>query len=149
MASGVSVENECETQFNELKMKHKYKYVIFKLSDDSKKIEVDCVSSHDKEGTDDKYVEFVGKLKGAKKDDKPDCRYAAYDYEYFDDKTKNTGNKIVFVTWAPDMASIKQKMLYTSSKKALEQKLVGVAKVMQCCDDDEIAEASMKEKCMT
>ena len=40
-------------------------------------------------------------------------------------------------------------MLYTSSKKALIQKLQGIGKEMQCNDDDDLAWSSIVEKCQS
>ena len=40
-ASGVKVHEDCKTEFDNMKLKHAYKYVIFRLSDDLKSIIVD------------------------------------------------------------------------------------------------------------
>lgn len=39
-----TVNQECVTAYNDLKLNKKYKYVIFKLSDDNKEIVVDSTS---------------------------------------------------------------------------------------------------------
>ena len=44
-ASGVQVASECKEKFEEMKLKHQHKYVIFKLSDDLKNIVVDCTGN--------------------------------------------------------------------------------------------------------
>lgn len=36
-------------------------------------------------------------------------------------------------------------MIYTSSKDALKKKLVGIAKEVQACDQDDLSWASVKE----
>ena len=49
----------------------------------------------------------------------------------------------------PEGVPIRQKMLYTSSKKALVQKLQGIHKEMQCNDDDDLAWSSIVDKCVS
>merc|ERR1711907_119326 len=64
-------------------------------------------------------------------------RYGIVSFEY---TLKDGGNrdKIVFVSWAPDLAPIRQKMLYASSKDAIKKKLQGIAAEVQGTDRDEI-----------
>jgi len=42
-ASGVTVKDECVSVWEEIKIGHKYSYIIYKISKDLKQIEVDCV----------------------------------------------------------------------------------------------------------
>lgn len=56
-----SVNAECVTAYNDLKLNKKYKYVIFKLSDDNKEIVVDSTSEDGPE-----YDDFREKLINAK-----------------------------------------------------------------------------------
>jgi cofilin len=57
--SGANVSQECITAFNELKLNKKYKYIIYKLSDDYKEIVVE-------EASDDKdWDNFREKLNSA------------------------------------------------------------------------------------
>ena len=46
---------------------------------------------------------------------------------------------------SPEGATIKQKMLYTSSKDALRKKLVGIGKERQCCDEDDLNWTNVEE----
>ncbi len=57
-----TVSQECITAFNELKLSKKYKYIIFKLSDDNKQIVVEDASA-DKEWEDfrEKLINAVSK----------------------------------------------------------------------------------------
>ena len=66
-----------------------------------------------------------------------ECRYGIYDVEY--DSGEGQRNKLVFVTWSPDDAKIKQKMLYASSKDALRKSLVGIQAEVQGTDFSEVA----------
>lgn len=42
-SSGVEVKEECKSVFEEIKIGHKYSYIIYKISADMKCIEVDCL----------------------------------------------------------------------------------------------------------
>jgi len=134
MASGVGVEDEVITKFQELKLNHSYRYIIYKLSDDSTKIVVD--TSAPKNAT---YDEFQKALP------QNDCRYAVFDLE-FQSAEGGQRNKILFVLWAPDSAKIKQKMLYTSSKADIRKKLVGIATEVQATDNSEIDYQTVLDK---
>ena len=64
-----------------------------------------------------------------------DCRYGLFDFEYHHqcegttEKTKK--EKLLLMSWCPDTAKIKKKMLYSSSFDALKKCLVGVQKYIQ------------------
>jgi cofilin len=91
------VSGQCVTDFNSLKLQKAHKYIIFKLSDDLKEIEVESTSpSAD-------YEEFREKLMSAKSKDKrgnvvPGARYAVYDFQK-ELEGEGTRNKITFITW--------------------------------------------------
>lgn len=117
MASGVKVHEDCKTEFDNMKLKHAYKYVIFRLSDDLKSIIVD--SCGDKCQT---YEQFIAKLKEA--ETAGQGRYAVYDCDYDKDKPQNS--KLVFIMWNPDSNKTRAKMLYASSRQYLLSKLEGI-----------------------
>jgi len=136
MSSGVAVSDECVSKYQDLKLGKSLRYVLFKLSEDLKEVQVDKTAPSGAP-----YEEFLESLPPN------DCRYGVYDFEY----TAEDGgqrNKIVFVLWAPDSAKIKPKMLYTSSKDALRKKLVGIATEVQATDRSEIDRDAVLEKCL-
>ncbi|XP_061531350.1 cofilin-2-like [Phyllopteryx taeniolatus] len=115
MASGVTVEDEVVSVFEALKFKKKLKVVFFRMSDDCKSIIVDTekqIMADDK----DAYATFIGMLP------LKECRYAVYDVAY---RTKESSDKasLVFVSWAPDDAPIKSKMVHASSKDYIKKEL--------------------------
>jgi hypothetical protein len=67
-AARATVNQECITAYNDLKLNKRYKYVIFKLSDDSKEIVVDSTSEDGPE-----YEDFREKLINAKTKSKTVC----------------------------------------------------------------------------
>merc|ERR1711916_143557 len=127
MSSGIGVDPECTNTFNELKLGHKHRFVIYKITDDKTNFVVDKTGAPDSQ-----WDEFTGSLP------KDDCRYAVYDFEYDAEDGSGKRNKILFVLWSPDTSSIKGKMIYASSKDALKKGLVGVQKDVQATDASEI-----------
>lgn len=133
MSSGVAVNDACLEIFQELKLRHKYKYIIFKLSDDNKEIVVE----NSAESAD--YSDFLGQLPES------EPRYAIYDFEY-EKPGEGLRSKIVFYAWTPDTSKVRAKMLYASSKDALRRKLVGIAIEVQGTDLSEVDEEAVLEK---
>ncbi|KXX81235.1 Cofilin [Madurella mycetomatis] len=138
MGKRATVNQECVTAYNELKLNKKYKYVIFKLSDDNKEIVVDSTSEDGPE-----YEDFREKLINATSKSKTGAvgkgpRYAVYDFEYQLSSGEGTRNKITFIAWSPDDAGIMAKMVYASSKEALKRALPGIATEVQANDADDI-----------
>ncbi len=117
-----------------MKLGKKYKYIVYKISDDKTKIIVDKTS------TDPSYDTFLEELP------ENDCKYAVYDFEYELGKGEGKRNKIVFFQWSPDTASIRSKMVYASSKDALRRALNGVSADIQGTDFSEVAYDSVLEK---
>ncbi|GAA5998847.1 actin-binding ADF family protein [Rhodotorula paludigena] len=132
MSSGVAVDPSCQETFQSLKLGKKTKFIVFKLSDDLQKIQVE------KSSESGNYDEFLDALPA----NSP--RYAVYDFEYEKDEGKRS--KICFVAWSPDEAKIKEKMLYASSKDALRRSLVGLAVEVQGTDLDEISYEQVLDK---
>lgn len=100
MASGMGVHEDVVTKFSEMKLRRTAKWMIFKIQDD--RIVLESSGSGDAK-------EFESKLPSH------DCRYGVFD----------TDSKIQFVMWCPDVAPVKPRMLYASSKDALIKKLEG------------------------
>ncbi|XP_061676706.1 cofilin-2-like [Syngnathoides biaculeatus] len=115
MASGVTVEDEVLCTYDELKFKKKLKVVFFRVSDDRKRIMVEKEKQIMADDC-DPYATFISMLPVK------DCRYAVFDVAY---KTKESSDKacLVFVSWAPEDAPIKCKMVHASSKAALKKDL--------------------------
>lgn len=132
--SGVGLGPDCVTTFEELKLKKTYSYIIYKLSADKKTIVVG-----DK-GEGQSYDEFVNALP------ENDCRYAVFDFHYELNPSEGKRNKILFITWSPDDAPIRSKMVYASSKDALRRSLNGIGAEVQASDFSEAAYETVLEK---
>ncbi|RYP40961.1 hypothetical protein DL769_011686 [Monosporascus sp. CRB-8-3] len=135
--SGATVSQECITTFNDLKIGKKYKYIIFKLSDNNREIVVEEASP------DDDWENFREKLMNATTKSKTGAvgkgpRYAVYDFGYALADGEGSRSKITFIAWSPDDAGVMAKMVYASSKDALKRSLNGIAIEVQANDQDEI-----------
>jgi hypothetical protein len=138
MASGVQVHDECKIAFQDVKLGHKYRYVIFSLTADLKLIEVVKKAELDAE-----YKDFLADMTEA--EEQGECRYAIYDVEY-QTKDNQSRNKLVFFMWSPEKAKIKQRMVYASSKDALKKALgEGIAKEVQANDHGDLKFESVME----
>ncbi|GAA5907146.1 cofilin [Sporobolomyces salmoneus] len=132
-SSGVVVNDECLSAYNELKLGKKSKFIIFKLSDNLKEVVVDTVS----ESSD--YEEFISGLP------ETGCRWAVYDFEY-EKGSDGKRNKLCFYAWSPDNSKIKEKMVYASSKEALRRSLNGISTEIQGTDFTEVAYQAILDK---
>ena len=75
---------------------------------------------------DESYQTFLGDIMACGPED---CRYGLFDFEYRHQcegtNEKSKKEKLLLMTWCPDTAKIKKKMLYSSSFDALKKCLVG------------------------
>merc|ERR1711976_291505 len=133
--SGVAVQHQVGTEFNNIKLKHIYSYVQMKITDDFKEIEVEkCVEP----GV--SYEEFVAQLPAK------DCRYAVFDFKFSLGAAAGNREQLVFIVWCPDTASVKKKMLYSTSKLHLKKKLVGITNKVQATEPSELSLETVEEK---
>jgi len=134
MASGVAVADEVHAAFLKIKKNKEYRFVIFHIKDE-KIIDIEKFGSREAD-----YDEYLNNLTSAGPDE---CRYGLYDFEYSHQcqgtSDQTLKQKLFLMSWCPDTARIKKKMLYSSSFDALKNALVGVSKFIQATD---MAEAS-------
>ncbi|RBQ83742.1 hypothetical protein VDGD_08897 [Verticillium dahliae] len=132
-----SVSQECIEAYNDLKLNKKYKYIVFKLSDDNKQIVIEEASENkDWETFRERLINATSKSKTGAVGKGP--RYAVYDFQYSLASGEGERNKIAFIAWSPDDAGIMAKMIYASSKEALKRSLTGLATELQANDPDDI-----------
>merc|ERR1712032_1142462 len=111
---------------DEMKMKKNKKYILFKIQD-KKTIVLD---------TDGDTSKTVDDFRAALPEAEP--RYALIDIDYITDDGRPQ-NKLTFVMWSPDdKCSVKDKMLYASSKDALKKKFTGIMKEVQANDNGDL-----------
>lgn len=141
-SSGVAVNHDCITAYQDLKLKKQFKYIIYGLNDTKTEVVV-----YKKSDVSD-YEAFLNDLPEF------ECRWAVYDFEF--DKGEGKRNKLLFYSWypnypsnmcftylnlyrSPDVARIKEKMVYASSKDALRKTLDGISSEIQGTDSSEVS----------
>ncbi|TMW55149.1 hypothetical protein Poli38472_013911 [Pythium oligandrum] len=137
MASGVGVHDDVITQFNDFKLKrepHNYRYFIYKIVDDSE-IVIDATGPQS-----ETFEDFAAKLLQVTND----CRYGLIDLDVTTKDGRPT-SKLVFLSWSPDTARIKSKMLYASSKEAVKRVLMGVGIHLTATDAAELSRESIED----
>jgi len=149
VGSGVTVVDECVKEFEAMKQKKAYFGIVYKLSADMKSIELDTKfenpTGDESDTTAAEYDKFANYLLSVEED--RDCRYACYDVRF----TTGEGvrrNKLVFITFCPENAKIKNKMVYSSSKDTLKSKLIGILDV-QANDASDLALDNIVSKCQS
>jgi len=149
VGSGVTVSDECVKEFENMKTKKLYYGIVYKLSDDLKSIVVDeKFENPDSDDTDTdiaNYEKFANYLLRCEEDS--DCRYACYDIRFTTSENVRR-NKLVFITFCPENAKIKKKMVYSSSKDTLKSKLIGILDV-QANDASDLELENIVAKCMS
>jgi cofilin len=144
MSSGVKVDPDCIEAFNNFKLGKKEAFLLFGFNDNATKI----IVLH-KEGRSSGPNDEL-KVKNAQWDrlvemlPKDDVRYAVADVHY--NTTEGPRTDMVFVTWAPETATIKRRMLMASSKDALKNALVGCRTTIQACCYPDLDLRSVVEK---
>lgn len=121
------MDDEVQTTFTAFKLGQgeKLRYYIYKIEDKSKIV---IASKGEKAKT---YDDFCSELP------EDDCRYGLVDLDFKTDDGRPT-SKLVFITWNPDTASIRNKMLYSGSKEALKTALNGVSIHVNATDASEL-----------
>ena len=139
-SSGVTVRDECKAVFEEIKLKKKHRYVIYYIKEET---EV-CVEKIGDRG--ESYGDFV---KAITSDGGDDCRYGVFDMEYkhhTQGASDATKEKLILMSYCPDTAKIRLKMIYASSFEAVKKPLVGVSKIIQAADMGDIDYKCVLEK---
>ncbi|KAG7154019.1 cofilin/actin-depolymerizing factor homolog [Homarus americanus] len=141
MASGVNVADGVQQAYAKIKTGMKYRFLIFYIKDDK---EIDVEKFGEREAQYDDFLNYLASLGPDK------CRYGLYDFEYehtFQGTSNTKMNKLVLMSWCPDTAKIKTKMLYSTSFNYLKQALEGIGKCIQATDMSEASYESVLEKC--
>jgi cofilin len=113
--------------FNDFKLQQgeKLRYIVYKI-ENKKTIVIDTKGTRDKT-----YEDFCSEMP------ENDCRYGVIDLDFktVDDRPTS---KLVFITWNPDTAAVRNKMLYSGSKEALKTALNGVGIHINATDHSEL-----------
>lgn len=146
MASGVACADNVKEEFGLMKKTRKYKYMMFRISDDKKTIiieEPECLDGKGKgkggkgsKGSDNE--DSPPTTRRSKHEEDKECwdkmveslnpnepRYIVYDIE----NTSKDGRdiaKLLFVSWCADDCQVKKRMLHAASEEYLKKTLNGI-----------------------
>ncbi|RHY64276.1 hypothetical protein DYB34_002610 [Aphanomyces astaci] len=134
--------DEATNTFNGFKLQapdHKFRYVTFKIEGNQFVVDKTGPREHT-------YEDFAKALAGDLTVPNPvyECRHGVIDL----DCTSKDGRpvaKLVFLSWSPENASIKAKMVYSSSKEALKSVCVGVGIFINATDASELEFATVAD----
>uniref|UniRef100_A0A7S2LMJ8 ADF-H domain-containing protein n=1 Tax=Leptocylindrus danicus TaxID=163516 RepID=A0A7S2LMJ8_9STRA len=129
MATGVTVCDSVSDAFQKFKLKQgefKLRYITYKIQD-KKVIVIDK-----KGGMEKTYEDFCEDITSDN-----DCRYGLVDLEFETDDGRTT-SKLVFISWNPDTAPIRSKMIYSGSKESIKSTLNGVGIHINATDFSEL-----------
>lgn len=145
--SGVKLDPAAVELFNEMKLRHKKQFLVFKIKDGTIVLDEERLKG---DGAGDKIscnsTEWESFCKKLPTDD---CRYAVFDY-YMEHAQQAAGNRVIealiLVVWIPDTANIRNKMIYASSKDEIKKKLLGLQAEVQATDHDELSPDTVEQK---
>ncbi|KAM3388903.1 hypothetical protein ACQJBY_011191 [Aegilops geniculata] len=125
-ASGMAVSDECKLRFQELKAKRTFRFITFKINEQSQQVVVDRVGQPG-----ETYADFTATIPA------DECRYAVFDFDFVTDENCQK-SKIFFISWSPDTSRVRSKMLYASSKDRFKRELDGYQVELQATDPSEM-----------
>jgi cofilin len=141
--AGIAVREDCVDLFTHIKTRSAYRWATFKVDSTGREVVIDAVGARagggEGGGGGGGYGAFCEALP------ERECRYGVYDYEY-SSADRGTFHRLVFVSWAPDNAPIKTKMMYASTKDFFKAFCDGVGAELQATDRDELAEEEMRDR---
>ncbi|KAF5457833.1 hypothetical protein F2P56_021910 [Juglans regia] len=121
----MAVSDECKLKFLELKSKRNYRFIIFKIENQTVVVE--------KLGNpDETYEDFAESLPA------DECRYAVFDFDFITAENCQK-SKIFFIAWSPDTSRVRSKMVYASSKDRFKRELDGIQVELQATDPSEMS----------
>jgi cofilin len=129
------VPDECYDVFQEIKIRKKHRYAIFKIEN----WRLELVKIGPKTAT---FDDFMKELPFS------ECRYIVYDHERLkeDQYGSRMAAKVFFITWQPVPAPTQFKMLYSTERRILSQAFKGVEDIVAVKRDDVMVAVGAKGK---
>lgn len=137
MVSVVTCTEDQIKLYQDLKIDEKYRYIVLGLTKERNALELVAVGERDKNLKD-----LEAHLPNN------DCRYVIYDFEYqtFENPPRPT-RKIILISWAPDIAPIKVKVPFASSKTEIRSAFQGIQKDIQASDLSILDFEELRKEC--
>lgn len=123
--------------FNELKVDKLHRYLVIRLNKDRNGLETGEVGARDSTIKD---LESILP--------KDNCCFVVFDFEYetFENPPRQT-SKLLLICWAPDIAPIKIKVPFSSTKSDIKANFPGIQKDIQASDFAILDFEEMRKEC--
>lgn len=134
--AGIKIDNACIEQFEQLNKKSAISWIIYRLSDDLTKVEIEKLGTHQEAHLESMLAQLP--------EESP--RWVAFHFNY------NVGadgkrTKTVLLNWCPSKAPIKQKMVFAATSVAFRRALVGVQIGFEASSKSDITQETVTEQC--
>lgn len=134
-ATGIKLSDEAISKWNEIRLHGSFRYILFHFNEQM--TEVNMTKIADRNATlDDFYDELPPR----------GIMYAIYQFSYLNDDGHQR-SKTVFISWAPDTASAKLKMVCAGTKSTVKRSLGGIAVDIHAPSFESITEDAILERC--
>ena len=127
--SGITCTDEISVLYDKLRLRKYCRYIMLKID---KVNDVETIVLEREAPREETWEQFVDSLPAY------EPRFIVYDFEFTDSERRKHAD-LLLITWIPDNCSVKQKVVYSSSKKSFLTKLVG-AKIIDAFDADDLRE---------
>ncbi|KAM0847412.1 hypothetical protein ACQ4PT_055029 [Festuca glaucescens] len=160
----MAVSDECKLKFQDLKAKRSFRFITFKINEQTQQVVVDKLGQPG-----DTYADFAATMPEG------ECRYAVFDFDFVTDENCQK-SKIFFISWyadfaatipplivlfflststlklagcrSPDTSRTRSKMLYASSKDRFKRELDGIQVELQATDPSEMSMDIVKSRAL-
>ncbi|KAL5017019.1 hypothetical protein ScPMuIL_006608 [Solemya velum] len=136
--SGITVQDDIVKTFEDMKMNKTYRFL--KLTVDGKSVIVQSKEPRANKADDQKSndedpsaAEYSTDCEATLEDNK--CGWLIYDMQM---SAKSEERHLIFVTWCPDTANVKDKMITSSTSEYLKKKFNGIKLFVQATDRSEL-----------
>ena len=126
--SGISISQDAVEVFYQMRLKSTYRWVVYKINDAATEVVIEHLGAPTST-----YGEFLAHLPES------DCRYAVYDYNFMG-RDGQEHSKLCFINWAPDVAKVKSKMMFASTKDFFKGSLEGLSLEFQGSEVEDVVE---------
>ena len=137
VSAGITPTEEQVEIFNTIKIDKKFRCLILALNKERNKLET--VATHDRNFT----------IKDLEKElPNNDCRFVVFDFEFqtYENPPRDT-SKLLLICWVPDIAPIKVKVPFTSTKGEIKAAFPGIAKDVQASDCAILDYEELRKEC--
>ena len=138
--AGVRISQSVMESFHEMKRRGGAPWTIFRMNDALSEV---CVGESGV-ATGDSQSDHASLLKALPTDE---CRYAVLNVVVYSENAKREVHKMFYVLWAPEYASVKQKMVYAATSASMKQALEGFNYHVGAGDAEELSFEVLEDIC--